>query len=367
MNRFPSHHTALRLCALLTALLALAGCRRELEYDYRPYCEVALEVDWSALSERPEGMSVYFYPADGGKPSLTLTNQVDGARVSVREGVYNVLVFNQSTSEFGSLVFSGMDSFLTAQVEAAGKDFNEVDRTPDAEPTVCEPEEIAVATYERLSITRDMIVSYQQELMAASREARAAATLRLKPQPVVTTADVEVEVNGVQNVRAVRGYVTGMASGCRLATHQTTTATVTHVMDRWDILHSETDYTRGSIATRFTTFGKPGQTAGLPTEPRGASSRADTDHLLRLELLLVDNQTIVSTLYAIGERIEELQEALRLRIAIGADAGTLPPEDSDNPNLPLQLPDVKPTDAPASGFDATVGDWGEEEQIDVGL
>ena len=35
--------------------------------------------------------------------------------------------------------------------------------------------------------------------------------------------------------------------------------------------------------------------------------------------------------------------------------------------LPTPLPDVKPEGGSSGGFDATVDDWGEEEEIDVNM
>lgn len=367
----------LSLTALCLLVLLVACDRRELEYNYHPFCEITVRVDWSALTERPTGMSVYFYPEDGSEPIVKLTNQVDEARVSVREGTYNVLVFNQSPSEFGSITFQEMDRFSTAKVSAT--------RTPGGsephgaeEPEVYGPEPLAVATHLRLEVTEQMVTDYQAQVKAEatpSRQVPSAATLQLTARPLTFNATVHVHVSGIQNVRSVRGRFSGMASGCTLATGTPLAATSTYIVEQWDITHDDTDYTQGTLTGRFTTFGLVEEalstaaasvsTGRSATAASRGTERAATDNLLSLDILLVDNQTLVTALFPVGDRIEELKEELSIRVEVGTDTGGTPPEGQDNPQAPLPLPDVKPENGTSSGFDATVEDWGEETEIDI--
>lgn len=350
---------------MLLALICLS-CRRELEYNYHPFCEISVKVDWSLMDESPSGMSVYLYPEDGKEPTVLLTNQVDETRVSVREGVYNVLVINQSPSEFGTIRFSGMNRFETACATAAPQSYDWIDNAEgrtDDEPTVCHPEPLAVAVHHRLVITAEMVAEYQAAVKATARDLRAAAFLELQPQPVISTATVQVRVNGIQNIRSVRGYFSGMSAGCLLAERRYLKSTVSHILTDWEILHDDNDYTKGEIQTRFTTFGCYDR-EGDATEDRSLSRADAFSNQLYLDLLLVDNATIVSTSFWVGDRIEMQQEALSIRLEVGTDTGTDTPS-GDDPNLPLPLPDVKPENGTSSGFDATVEDWGEEIEIDI--
>lgn len=364
MKRFSSCLSAFRKVAwtvfALVTLLSTA-CRRELEYNYHPFCEISVRVDWSALDEKPTGMSVYLYPEDGSEPFVKLTNQVDEARISVREGIYNVLVINQSTSEFGSLRFRGMDRFETACAEAAP--YSSTSHVGTG--VVVEPEPLAAATLLRMEVTEQMVSDYQAQLkaeagQAASRQVPSAATFRLTAVPLSLNATVHVQVSGIQNVRSARGRFSGMASGCWLSTGKPLATTATYQIDRWEVEHSDADYTRGILTGRFSTFGLVEE--GISRQARAAAG----DNLLHLDILLVDNQTVVSALFPVGDRIEELKEELSIRVEVGTEAGSTPPsEGQDNPNLPLPLPDVKPENGSSSGFDATVDDWGEEIDIDI--
>lgn len=363
---------------VLLTLLSTA-CRRELEYNYHPFCEISVRVDWSAMDEKPTGMSVYLYPEDGSEPIVKLTNQVDETRLSVREGTYNVLVINQSISEFGSITFQGMDRFSTAKAIATrvpnGSDLHGLE-----EPEVYGPELLAIATHIRLVVTEQMVSDYQAQVKAEaalSRQVPSATTLQLTARPLTFNATVHVHVSGIQNVRSVRGRFSGMASGCLLVMGTPLASTSTYMVEQWDITHDDTDYTQGTLTGRFTTFGlveeAPSTAAAVSTAAvsnavvsRWAERAAATDNLLSLDILLVDNQTVVSTLFSVGDRIEELKEELTIRVEVGTEAGSTPPsEGQDNPSVPLPLPDVKPESGSSNGFDATVDDWGEEIDIDI--
>lgn len=77
---------------------------------------VRINVDWHLFDkEVPTGMTVMVFPWSGGAPHTVLTNEITHADFSLEPGKYRVLVFNQSTTEFGTLDFLGMDSYETAR------------------------------------------------------------------------------------------------------------------------------------------------------------------------------------------------------------------------------------------------------------
>ncbi|MFR9660926.1 MAG: DUF5119 domain-containing protein, partial [Rikenellaceae bacterium] len=106
------------LCALALALAMIACTRRELTYSYQPTVSVAITADWSDMSEAPTGMSIYCYPESGAAPTIVQTNNTAEATVSLAEGVYSILIFNQIPSDYGTVSFSGMDSFESASIGA---------------------------------------------------------------------------------------------------------------------------------------------------------------------------------------------------------------------------------------------------------
>ena len=77
---------------------------------------VRINVDWRLFDkEVPTGMTVMVFPWSGGAPHTALTNDITHADFLLEPGKYHVLVFNQSTTEFGTLEFQGMDSYETAR------------------------------------------------------------------------------------------------------------------------------------------------------------------------------------------------------------------------------------------------------------
>jgi hypothetical protein len=76
-----------------------------------------------------------------------------------------------------------------------------------------------------------------------------------------------------------------------------------------------------------------------------------------LDVLLVDNKTILQFPFQVGDAFvkqtgtDETHE-LSINLEIYMDS---------------PLPDVKPEGGSGSGFDATVDDWGPEENVDINM
>lgn len=72
-------HTLVWLPTLLVLLLLTACDRRPLEVIVEKDIHVRINVDWaSRFGQRPSGMTVRLYPADGSAPITHITNDVDG-------------------------------------------------------------------------------------------------------------------------------------------------------------------------------------------------------------------------------------------------------------------------------------------------
>ena len=87
---------------LISLVMGLVGCSKETMIgEYVDRCAVRLDIDWGPCGIDPDGMTVLFYPVDGGEPSRFLTNMVTGDEVRLRKGIYNVVVFNQAAEDDG--------------------------------------------------------------------------------------------------------------------------------------------------------------------------------------------------------------------------------------------------------------------------
>ncbi len=338
---------------IYTMLSALAACdRRELTYDYHPFCDVQVEVDWSRFSEMPTGMTVIFYPESGEKAVTHTTNSVHHTTVSLREGKYNVLLFNQSPGEFGSLGFRGLERYETAEVfaqEAASKGWYSKAET---EKVAAHPERFAVATLEGFVVTEDMVDAYRKEREQGRTISR--ATVTLTPRDIIADGVVIVHVKGIYNMRSVRGSISGMAEHFLPSAFQTGTDEVTHLLESWKVDRDADNYANGTITTQYTSFGMPGMKLSRAGENTWKNA------YLNISVLLVDNKTVKDYSFFVGNHIELSEETGRITL-------NLELEKNEEGEFPIALPDVKPEGGSGSGFNATVDDWGDDVNVEVEL
>ena len=341
-------------CIAMVALTLFTACdHKELceLHDHIDYSRVRIDVDWTEFlsKETPTGMTVTMYPADKQRlPVSVLTNNIDYAIVNLPAGSYNMLVFNQSPSEFGSLSFEGMDDFSTSRI--AGKQITSrwyQSRDYD-EIVITEPEWVGMEAQRSILVTEAM-VEKTNTILATSRGSRAEGDVLLTtayPKNIISTLTVIVHIKGIYNLRSARAAINGMAAGYLLGENRPTASKATQLLEKWTITTDAEAPTQGIITGKIATFGLPFGHQELPDENR-----------LNLSLLLVDGTTIKDYSFAIGDKFEykidaEANVELSLLLEIYIDES---------------LPDVEPSGGSSSGFDATVDDWGDEEQVDIGM
>lgn len=314
------------------------GCEKE-------KAQLCIPVDWSHFDEDPPtGMTVVAYPADDSKPIVVQTNTLKQAELSVDEGIYHFMVFNQTTSEFGTLQFEGMDKYSTATVYAKSYQSRWYSRS-DAEATAYSPEWLADGSIEAVRVT---------EYMAEADSTFAIDTV--KPRNVISTVNIHVHVKNIYNIRSARASLTGLAAGYRFATNKPTEESVTQLIENWTLQPDADNPANGTLTASFQSFGLPADHKNTPEENE-----------LTLSLLLVDDKTQQDFCFQVGDKF--VKKANRdIDTDIDADI-----EISTDVDLELELhlqvetaiQDVKPTEGSSSGFNATVEDWGDEEKIDI--
>lgn len=332
----------------IAVTLVLNSCeRRPLTYNYHPWGEIRVNVDWTAFGETPTGMTLMFFPENGGEPIVTVTTETSSTVISLKAARYNILVFNQSTVEFGSLDFRGMENYNTAEVFTKEITSQWYASKGNDEKPAREPERLGVGRMENFEMTEDMVK--ESTLLRKQNLNSETVTLTLHPQCIVATAIAKVRVKGVHNVRSIRGAMTGMAEGHYLAQGKTNERKVTHLLEEWKIKSDETNYTMGEVTATFTTF-------GLPAEKVIRADEMMDNHLV-LSFLLVDNRTVKDFEFNVTDRIEKIEEELILTVEVGTSTSV---EDK-----PVEVEDVKPENGSEGGFDATVDKWEDETEIEV--
>jgi len=341
--------TALTACAVTAmACVTVSSC------DFRPLyiegetpVEVLVVTDWTQLGADPEGSSIYFYPEGGGEPSAFRTNSVTRTIVKVPSGYYTVLVFNRTVDEYGTMKFDGMKSLAGAEAILEDKLFSWTGRSDTVGRTVYEPEEIVVGRNDHFYV-RTMDERMKESTKGDADAYAAIDSVSVKPRRMVYAGNVSVRVNGIQNVRSVRAYLTGMAGEAYLATRSAGDTLATHVLEDWKVERDETDYTKGYVKTGFSSFGLPEQYVGEP---------APLNNRLVIQFRLVDDETVVGYTIDVGSEVQQVEKELVVNFVV----------EKDNAGKAIVLPDVKPSGSRESGFDVQFKDWDDPIDIPVGI
>ena len=343
---------------LLIAVLLFSCERRELTYDYMN-CGVTVNVDWSTLEQKqgeaPSGMTVIFYPNQGGDAIVKQTNNISQTSVSLRAGKYNILIFNQIESDFGSLGFKGMDRFETAEVFARTTNSNWYKSKAPNEVVVRHPEYLGVATQLDFEMT-DELVDAAMKLRSKGSKSTSLVAVDFKPEVVVSNIKTKVKVIGIHNLRNTRATIKGMSTGYDFSACESCSNMVTHVLDEWSVTTYDGGNTEGEIDAIFTSFGPPERHIGTRSENDWMGS-------IYFELLLVDNKTVEKRELFFNEHLitntnneHNIDMLIKLGLSTEAD------------DKPITLPDVDPEVPEGDGdLDVDLGDWGDEDIIDIPL
>lgn len=291
---------------------------------------VRINVDWRLFDkEVPTGMTVMVFPWSGGAPHIALTNDITHADFSLEPGKYHVLVFNQSTTEFGTLDFLGMDSYETARAVVLHTTSRWYSRG-DNEQIGVEPEWLASDKLDEFDVSGDY------------------SEATLTPRNVLSHIQVNVKVSGIGNLYSARGSLTGISDGFLLGQGKPLQSSkVTYLLESWTKTIDKNDATLGTLTTSFKCFGLP-ETAHLDAE----------NNKLSFSALLIDKKTQIDYQFAVGDKFKEDENSSELGYFSSLHVDV---------ELPNPLPDVKPSEGSSGGFDITVKDWGKPEDIDIEL
>lgn len=318
------------LCGLLIILLTsciyddYSGCPQKSDRKM-----VRVNVDWHLFDkEVPTGMTVMVFPWSGGAPQTVLTNEITHADFSLEPGRYRILVFNQSTTEFGTLDFLGMDSYETARAVVQHTTSRWYSRGDD-ELIGVEPEWLASDKLDEFEVSDDF------------------SEVTLTPKNVLSQIQVSVKVPGIKNLRYVRGSLTGISEGFLLGQGKPLLSKVTYLLESWTKTIDVNDATLGTLKTSVKCFGLP-----ETTQPDADNNQ------LSLSALLIDNKTQIDHQFAVGDKFQKDDNSSELGYTVTLHVDVKVPE---------PLPEVKPSEGSSGGFDVTIQDWGKPEDIDIEL
>ena len=366
------------LSLVLGLVMLMSSCKREpLELYYTGKATVNVFVDWeSRFGEKPSGMTIML-AKDGDEITYTdITNDVEGYSMELEPGTYKMLIFNNTTGEFGSMRFNKVKSFNDIYAYAS-----QLERTTDYWDVnvryMREPEAIgcAVDTFTVLPEMTDgepRFVYYKDKVPNEFEGLNLHETV----EPMTTELLIRVKVVGINYMANIIGNISGMADGFLLTQAWRRAEPGYHLLDNWYLASDPNarETTRGAdnedntkakvgyIATKIRVF-------GLPRGRELLSEREDLSNLLTLCFTLVDETQHVFS-YPVGKQITYRNLEVNLNtgtyfskadVTLELDLLLEAPfyEDPDVPNLPYAQP--KGTGA----FDAEVSPWSDEKNINI--
>lgn len=354
---------------LLGLLALLASCDRlplELYYDGR--ADMRLTYDWmSRFGEYPEGMTLLMAKDGDAFTYIDATNNVDGLEMRMESGEYKITVMNRTFAEYGTMQFYQRGSHDGLYAVSNTWTQRQEMAWDEGRIYLEEPERIGVAVDTvRVSNTIDEITFYDY------RDHAMGDTLHIERRevvlPMTTTLRIRCKVINVQYMRAVEGYIAGMADGFLLNQLWRRTQTGTLKLDHWHVDQRawepatraegiDSVYT-GWISTSVETF-------GLPHGRELLRWRTPESNIIVLHFTLIDGSTVDFT-YPVGRLIRyegddgQTNVFRQADVSLKLDLELVAPFISE-PTLPYAQPDG------TGQFDAEVVPWGDEENIEIPL
>lgn len=356
--------------ALALTVLFSGGCRQRLWVHAGQFHQVTLETDWSQYGRpAPGGMTAYFFPLDFEHASYhTTTAEVLSTQLYLPHGHYSGVVIDYSPIEYVNQRFVDMDNWDLSRAEATPLPVQPADAEADElygpncyhEPltkyiredspnytVVFAPEWMALDTMDVFVNTGKYRDYVPYELRDTYPQTLEPQTFYAQPKPIIQSLKLKIFVKGIFYLYATKASIAGLSDGHYLTQHITTDTPCVFPVDNWSVEYDVTGKNEGYVYTTVNTFGL--RNSQVPVK---ASPAVPTDIRINLCFLLVDQATIVSCHYDIGDHIYTTNNELVLELVLN-------PEDFDYPDLPY----VRPKGG--AGFDAEVVPWepGEDKEV----
>lgn len=359
-----------KLASLITAIVAIAlavSCDKEYDFGFKDLCyyhphtaPVKINVDWSKFNhiEQPTGMTVYVWPhnvEDEDEHTTFITHNLNSVTLNLEAGLFDAFVFNQSYSEYSTLEFYSLSSFDKAEARVKQSKSSWYSTKEPATKVGEEPEWLAIDCLQDIEVTDDMVKKAEEEYLASMHKtAKTTASQNevatLVPKSIIKKIDIYIHLDNVPYLRSALGAIENMAEGCYISSKTTTANQVTHTLESWGLIYDKDEngidnLMKGAIKATVSTFGLPAGHTGAPEENN-----------LFIKLLLVDNETILSQNFPIGDLIADLNSYNGTQ----TDENGNPIWPEIHIYWPERLPEVEPVGGGEGAFDIGVSDWGDE-------
>ena len=332
-----SRRVIFKLCVTLCPLwcILFSGCdRRELTYSNE--AEITVTADWSkaSLSEQEGryGATAVFYPTDGSTPITVLMGDRRRKTVRLKEGRYNVVLFNRSFDDFSGIAFRGMDAHHTLEAYAKNAHTKETDSGKVATDS---PDELAADCVEGLEVTANMLGNYGASA-TRSTENPSPCQLCFTPRKLTKEITATIHIKGMNNICTATCTLGGVPESVFLVSGKASERTMTQQFELAHPVYLPGSQTEGTMSATFSVFGFD----------------ENILHEIHFEAQLVDGKTVFTEeLKDMKVNVLEDSEgivSITINVACGETVPTVKPEGS-------------------SGMDADVDGWDEEGNKDIDI
>ena len=375
MSRLTAN-TTMRHCAsavlfggLLLSLLC-ACARRPLEVMLDEDVAVQLVVDWrinhaEIYNQVPNGMTVLVWNSEGTLVKVTSVNS-DRVTLNLPPDTYRLIVHNETAPEFPYQSFFDYHNHNDIAMRASHYTTKAWDSGIDY---IQYPDPVGV-TASQFVITDEMVdgdsiifvwyEDWKNHGPGYYERPTKVHTIEEVAWPMTVNLDIKAKVKRPQGISSIEGYISGMAEGFYLSRVNRTAehGTLRLINDntlRWTLeTCGEKQDSTGYIRFTIPSF-------GLPYGRELLEQRMEEDNVLTLHVTLTDGTEIDKT-YDVGKQIRYITPE-------GREAEIRYRQDLHNLALVLDLSEeiVLPPSASqeASGFDAEVDQW-DDEEVDLG-
>ena len=365
MRRF----TFCSVASIALALLACVSCERlPLELYYNGQADIHITYDWeSKFGGKPDGMTLMLAHNGDSITYTDATHNVDETTLRLNSGVYRLMVMNNTIGEYSKVGFYNRKSYENMMVKLKTYYVESENLWDNGRTYLEQPEKIGVGvdTF-KVSSSVDSIVFYDY------RETAHPDTVHLQRHvviyPMSTTLKVRVKVRGISNMKAMDGYITGMADGFYPNQGWRTSDVGTIKLSDW--VPENRSKTRGDDSddseknVGWMTCNV--ETFGLPHGRELLKDRVPESNFIMLHFTLLDDSSI-DFAYRVGKDIRyegddgTLTSFLQTDVALELNLEIDTPY-YDNDDVPI-LPYRQPSGTGA--FDAQVEPWGDDVNVDV--
>ncbi|MCM1503872.1 MAG: DUF5119 domain-containing protein [Muribaculum sp.] len=213
----------IRSTLLLSVLGMFPACsHKELCYDHSHTVSLRVNFDWSnAPDARPESMSVYLFPVDGGKPERYEITDYTGGTIVVPKGRFHIITFNSDTKNIVRRNIGDINTFeLTTDETSLLSGLSTMSLTTGNVPRADGSGDCrVVANPELLWSTRVSDIVFSDD--ASGHD------LSLAPEQIVDVVTVNIaNIENVEHVRDMSATIYDMAGGFYPASRRLTTERV---------------------------------------------------------------------------------------------------------------------------------------------